>query len=159
MSFKALLAIIEGHVIMGKCSKVHLLSNVLLNMSIFKLYQGIWYSISLWDCYFFFCGLAIFLFHADDHIDISGHKPELLISVSSLPCQASEEDITSYFERQGDEVEVCSVQIHGDGQAFIKLVGLTQEGIASHHYPSFIPITLFCLYTNRESQATDKEAT
>ena len=46
-----------------------------------------------------------------------------------MPDQTSKEDIASYFERQGDEVEVHFVQIHGDGRATIKLTGLTEEGI------------------------------
>lgn len=63
------------------------------------------------------------------NVNRSGHKSALAISVSSLPHQISEEDVISYFECQGDEVEVCSVQIHDDGRATIKLVGLTKEGI------------------------------
>ena len=61
-------------------------------------------------------------------VQISDHESVLLISVSSLPQHTSEEDITSYFERQGDEAEVCSVQIHGNGQATVKLIGLTEQG-------------------------------
>lgn len=63
------------------------------------------------------------------HVLIADQKPTLLVSVSSLSHGTTEEDIVSYFERQGDEVEVCSVQIHESGQeALLKLVGLTEEG-------------------------------
>ena len=95
------------------------------------------------------------------HVDISDHKSALLINVSSLPYQTSEEDITSYFERQGDKAEVCSVQIHGDGRATIKLIGLTEEGIVSHqYYPICYSIALiFHVCMNRANQITDTDAT
>ena len=72
----------------------------------------------------------------------SDHKSALLISVSSLPHQTSEEDLIRYFERQGDEVEVCSVQILGDGQATIKLLGLTEEGTISYQLHVFLYVSL-----------------
>ena len=95
------------------------------------------------------------------HVDISDHKSALLINVSSLPYQTSEEDITSYFERQGDEAEVCSVQIQDDGRATIKLIGLTEEGIVSHQdYPICYSIALIShVCMNRANQITDTKAT
>lgn len=66
------------------------------------------------------------------NVNISEHESGLEISVSSLPYQTSEEDVASYFERQGDEVEVRHVQIHGDGRAMVKLIGLTEEGMVTY---------------------------
>ena len=51
------------------------------------------------------------------------------LHLKSLPPAASDDVITSYFECQGEDVDVHSVKKLQDDEAVISLSGLSEEGI------------------------------
>ena len=52
--------------------------------------------------------------------------------LKSLPPAASDDVIASYFECQGEDVDVLSIEKLQDDEAIISLSGLSKEGNSSH---------------------------
>ena len=48
--------------------------------------------------------------------------------LKSLPPSASDDVIAGYFEFQGEDVDVLSIEKLQDGEAIISLSGLSEEG-------------------------------
>ena len=54
---------------------------------------------------------------------------DIKVHLKRLPPTASEDILTCYFESQGENIEVTSVILLGDGEADVSLSGLTADGM------------------------------
>ena len=56
-------------------------------------------------------------------------NPRVIISMTSVSSELTKEDIESYFEAQGDDIQVESVKLlKRERKAVAELVGITEKG-------------------------------
>ena len=59
----------------------------------------------------------------------SSENPLVTVHISSVSSEITKEDIESYFEAQGDDIQVESVKfLKAEGKATVELVGITEKG-------------------------------
>ena len=61
--------------------------------------------------------------------EIDNQETQLSLRVSSLSSTLTKEHITAYFEAQGDDISVTSVEFPENGTAIVQLVDITDKGI------------------------------
>ena len=59
-------------------------------------------------------------------------ESSITVEVSSLPPHTNIDELEAYFEKQGNHIEVLSTVKLGNGNARVKLSGLTSEGTFEH---------------------------